>query len=194
MRWPEPANTEQREAQTLRPTKGGAVRIRIALATALAVTFTLSSITIDPAGAQAAPGQPGVPPHHVVGAPSFILIPFPLGAGAATPPLGTGHTVTDHALWSGALQQSAQAAPPPTDATSTDTADWQCIRVQESGDVYNDPTRPSGAYGILEVTWQSNGYSGWPYEGTPAQQDALALKLYNEFGWVPWSSRYACGL
>ena len=84
--------------------------------------------------------------------------------------------------------------PPPTDATSTDTTDWQCIRVRESGDIYNDAAEPSGAYGILEVTWQSNGYSGWPYEASPATQDALALKLYNEFGWVPWSSRYACGL
>src|SRR3984957_10739150 len=35
--WPEPAHTEQSLARLARPTKGGAVRIRIALATAMAV-------------------------------------------------------------------------------------------------------------------------------------------------------------
>ncbi len=37
MQWPEPAHTEQSLARHARPTKGGAVRIRIALATAVAV-------------------------------------------------------------------------------------------------------------------------------------------------------------
>jgi hypothetical protein len=84
--------------------------------------------------------------------------------------------------------------PPPSDANSTATSDWQCIRIRESGDSYNTPSKPSGAYGILLMTWRSNGYSGWPYQAPAATQDALALKLYQEFGWVPWSSRFACGL
>jgi hypothetical protein len=84
--------------------------------------------------------------------------------------------------------------PPPTDATSTDTTDWQCIRVEESGDRYNDPSAPSGAYGILGSTWASYGYAGWPYQADPSTQDALALLLYSQYGWAPWSSRYACGL
>ena len=37
MQWPEPAHTEQSQARVARPTKGGAVRIRIALAAATAV-------------------------------------------------------------------------------------------------------------------------------------------------------------
>ena len=37
MQWPEPAYTEQSLARRARPTKGGAVRIRIALGTAVAV-------------------------------------------------------------------------------------------------------------------------------------------------------------
>ena len=37
MQWPEPAHTEQSLARLVCPTKGGAVRIRIALATAIAV-------------------------------------------------------------------------------------------------------------------------------------------------------------
>lgn len=93
-----------------------------------------------------------------------------------------------------AVQVAAPAPVPVSDATSTATGNWDCIRVRESGDRYNDPSAPSGAYGIISVTWNSYGYSGWPYEASPAIQDALALKLYNQYGWQPWSSRYACGL
>jgi hypothetical protein len=101
-----------------------------------------------------------------------------------------------------AAPAAAPAAPPAvaavpvpvSDDNSVDTADWQCIRVHESGDNYNDPNMPSGAYGILISTWQSFGYSGWPYEAAPAVQDALALRLHAQYGFDPWSSRYACGL
>ncbi|MGH9109035.1 MAG: hypothetical protein ACRDY3_06155 [Acidimicrobiales bacterium] len=84
--------------------------------------------------------------------------------------------------------------PPVTDGTTAGTADWQCIRVRESGDAYNDPGRPSGAYGILDGTWLSLGYGGWPYEAPPAVQDDAALTLYHLYGWRPWSTRFACGL
>ena len=83
---------------------------------------------------------------------------------------------------------------PATDSSSTDTADWQCIRVHESGDRYNSPDAPAGAYGIIQVTWHAYGFSGWPYQSSAAVQDALALELYNEYGWRPWGSRWACGL
>jgi hypothetical protein len=93
----------------------------------------------------------------------------------------------------------APAPPPPpapvlTDATSTTTPDWACIRLHESGDRFNSPTAPGGAYGFLEGTWLSLGYSGWPYEASPAVQSQAALFLYNELGWQPWSTRYVCGL
>jgi hypothetical protein len=86
------------------------------------------------------------------------------------------------------------AVVPVSDANSVSTADWACIRVHESGDQYNDPSDPSGAYGILISTWRSFGYSGWPYQAAPSVQDALALRLYAEYGFKPWSSRYACGI
>ncbi len=95
----------------------------------------------------------------------------------------------------------APAAPPApapapilSDATSTTTPDWACIRVHESGDRFNSPTAPGGAYGFLEGTWLSLGYSGWPYEASPAVQSQAALFLYNELGWQPWSTRFVCGL
>jgi Transglycosylase-like domain len=96
--------------------------------------------------------------------------------------------------------KAAHPPPPPapapvlTDATSTTTADWACIRVHESGDRFNSPTAPGGAYGFLEMTWLSLGYSGWPYEAAPAVQSEAALFLYNELGWQPWSTRIVCGL
>ena len=85
-------------------------------------------------------------------------------------------------------------APPVTDATSVDTANWACIRVHESGDQYNSPAAPSVAYGILISTWREFGYSGWPYQAPASVQDQVALELYARFGWEPWSSRFACGL
>lgn len=81
-----------------------------------------------------------------------------------------------------------------SDATSTNTANWDCIRVHESGNRYNDPSAPSGAYGMLFSTWSSLGFSDEPYQSDPATQDAMALKLYNEYGWQPWSSAPSCGL
>lgn len=89
----------------------------------------------------------------------------------------------------------APAPPPPvTDATSTTTPDWACIRLHESGDRFNTPAAPGGAYGFLEGTWLSLGYTGWPYQAPPAVQDKAVLYLYNELGWQPWSTRFVCGL
>lgn len=92
---------------------------------------------------------------------------------------------------------SPAPAPAPvvvSDATSTTTPDWACIRLHESGDRFNTPSAPGGAYGFLESTWLSLGYSGWPYQAPPAVQDQAVLFLYNELGWQPWSTRAVCGL
>ena len=72
--------------------------------------------------------------------------------------------------------------------------DWSCIRIHESGDRYNAPTAPSGAYGILFTTWTSLGLSGQPWQSPPSTQDQAALELYGRYGWSPWSSRFSCGL
>jgi hypothetical protein len=192
------------------------MRIRIALIAAMSVAFIMSfmmSFIVFPVVAQAATGSPGGLSNHSADHRLFILTGADRAVGARLGDPGSGFGRRSGARFPSATLtaelpvHSAPATavvptppapppppPPPTDATSTDTADWQCIRVEESGDRYNTPTAPSGAYGILDVTWLSNGYSGWPYQAPAATQDALALKLYNEFGWVPWSSRFACGL
>jgi hypothetical protein len=81
-----------------------------------------------------------------------------------------------------------------SDATSTDTPDWACIRQMESGDMYNNPSEPAGAYGIIQSTAAEEGLA-WPVSSDPpAAQDAAALDLYAKYGWAPWSTAAACGL
>ena len=102
-----------------------------------------------------------------------------------------------------AARAQAAAAPPPapapapagavSDATSTNTPHWACIRQHESGGDYG--VGNGGAYQFQFGTW--NALTGLP---SPAQdypasvQDAAALKLYSQRGWEPWSTRYVCGL
>jgi hypothetical protein len=81
-----------------------------------------------------------------------------------------------------------------SDATSTNTANWECIRTHESTDRYNDPSAPSGAYGIIQQTAAAEGLP-WPVsDASPAQQDAAALDLYAKYGWSPWETRTVCNL
>jgi Transglycosylase-like domain len=93
-----------------------------------------------------------------------------------------------------AVAVSAPApTPSPSDATSTNTPDWACIREHESRDNYEDPG--GGAYQFENSTWTSTtGLPGPAEDYPPAAQDAAALELYNERGWEPWTTRFACGL
>lgn len=65
------------------------------------------------------------------------------------------------------------------DWTTTDTADWDCIREAESGDNY---TVQSGAYGFLQSTWSYYNEPGTPGQASKAIQNALALKILNVEG------------
>jgi len=136
-----------------------------------------------------------------VGGSHFALKASPAAPTAPTPP--TAAPIAPAAAPVAPAAATAMTPAPVTaapavvttnDSNSVATADWQCIRVHESGDNYNNANMPSGAYGILMSTWQSFGYSGWPYQASPAVQDALALRLHGEDGFGPWSSRFACGL
>ena len=80
-----------------------------------------------------------------------------------------------------------------SDATSTNTPDWACIRQHESGGNYSIGN--GGAYQFELGTW--TGLTGLPApaEDYPAAvQDSAALKLYSQRGWQPWTTRYVCGL
>lgn len=85
--------------------------------------------------------------------------------------------------------------------TSTASADpsaqdWYRLRVCESSDNYRTNTG-NGHYGAYQFdlpTWRSVGGSGYPYQASPAEQDARALMLYRERGWQPWQCAGIVGL
>jgi Transglycosylase-like domain len=175
------------------------VRIRIALTTAIAVItgMTTGIFTLSERGAASAQG-PATRSHvarvHLSqSAMAGFAIPQTVPVvTTTTPPKATNAATTPPVV---TPPPAPPVAPPPvTDANSVATADWACIRVHESGDRYNSPAAPSGAYGILISTWRSFGLSGWPYEAPASLQDQVALELYARDGFQPWSSRFACGL
>ncbi len=193
------------------------MRIRIALTTAIAVITGLTTGIFTLGTRQAASAQ-GTTTHAPLRATlsnaalAGFSIPetVPVVTTTTTPPTTTASkpvvtkprlleapksTIVTTAPSVTATPPVAPPAPVPvTDANSVATADWQCIRVHESGDRYNSPSAPSGAYGILISTWRSFGLSGWPYQAPASVQDHVALELYARYGFRPWSSRFACGL
>ena len=100
-------------------------------------------------------------------------------------------------------QAAAVAAPAPapapapaggvSDATSTNTPDWACIRQHESSGDYGAGN--GGAYQFQNGTWTSvTGLPGPAQSYPAATQDAAALRLFAQRGWAPWTTRYVCGL
>jgi len=187
------------------------VRFRIALTTAIAVItglttgiFTLG--TRQAASAQGTTTHPHVRAKLSDSALAGFAIPVTVPVVTTTSAPAPIATITKPRLLeapksaivttSPSVTTTPPVAPPVpvTDANSVATADWQCIRVHESGDRYNSPSAPSGAYGILLSTWHSFGLSGWPYQAPASVQDDVALELYARYGFRPWSSRFACGL
>ncbi len=80
-----------------------------------------------------------------------------------------------------------------SDATSTNTADWACIRQHESGDDYSEGG--GGAYQFEFPTWHAvTGLLSPAQDYPPSVQDAAALALYAQRGWEPWTTRFVCGL
>ena len=182
------------------------MRIRIALSTAVAViVFTAAFIMLlgnTPALSARSTAHQSVRTPHAT-QPHTTLPANQLASFTVPTSVHTAHGATldlSRGPASPAIVPAVAPPPPPpvvvpvTDSNSVATADWMCIRIHESGDRYNDPSEPSGAYGILISTWHAFGYSGWPYEAPAAVQDALALRLHDMYGFHPWSSRYACGL
>ncbi len=98
-----------------------------------------------------------------------------------------------------AAPAAAPTAPAPaaaaagSDATSTNTADWACIRQHESGGNYGEYN--GGAYQFELGTWEGlTGLTTPAQDSPPAVQDAAALRLYSQRGWEPWTTRFVCGL
>lgn len=86
-----------------------------------------------------------------------------------------------------------------TDATSTTTPDWNCIKDHESGDTYGESN--GGAFQFLDSTWEAITGKPGPAEDYPATtQNAAALALYNYSlihygsGFEQWSTAGICGV
>ncbi len=74
--------------------------------------------------------------------------------------------------------------------------DWARLRNCESGGNYaiNTGNGYYGAYQFDLGTWRSVGGSGLPSDASPATQDALAYKLWQQRGWSPWACASIVGL
>jgi Transglycosylase-like domain len=247
MQRPEPAYTEQSLARlSARPTKGGAVRIRIALGTAaavMAIPAIFFACFSTNSAASARPTRHEASSQHRTVRINDTLMSYAQAETASkmvaysnavevvyanAVEAGEVHTYLSEiaylrtvaaqrqqvAAQAAAAQAAATAAatrpqaavtpvsapapvPAPaaggSDATSTNTPDWACIRQHESGDDYGIGN--GGAYQFELSTW--TGLTGLPSpaEDYPAAvQDSAALKLYSQRGWEPWTTRYVCGL
>lgn len=65
---------------------------------------------------------------------------------------------------------------------------WADLRNCESGGNYQEDTGNGyfGAYQFALATWRSLGGSGLPSQASPAQQDAMAVRLQQRSGWSAW--------
>jgi hypothetical protein len=234
MHRPEPANTEQSQAHPLRPTKGGAVRIRIALVTAMVVVAVpavlIAFFSSSPAAARVTTRLQAATQHrHAKAGPTVMsyaqavqlakqadyysavttaqekqylgevaylqALQVQKRQQAAAAARAAAVAAAQHAAAAASTAASPTAAPAgnASDATSTATADWACIRRHESGDNYAEGN--GGAYQFQLSTWRGLTGLGTPAQDSPpAVQDAAALKLFSERGWEPWTTRYVCGL
>ena len=106
-------------------------------------------------------------------------------------PLGRRFAAADAAFWLvavliagvGLIGAGGVASAEPT------ADDWYRLRVCESGNNYaiNTGNGYYGAYQFDLGTWRSVGGTGYPNQASPATQDALALTLYRQRGWSPWT-------
>ncbi len=194
MQWPEPAHTEQSLARLARPTKGGAVRIRIALGTAVAVVAVPASLFAVFSSSSAASTRltrHEANSHHRTVKINDTLMSYAQARAAATmvtyadaveagqvktylTEIAYLKAVAAHrnsnkskklrrkrqrrpaaAAQARAVAVAAPASAPrrsTRDATSTNTADWACIRQHESGGNY--AVGNEGAYQQFRIgTW-----------------------------------------
>jgi hypothetical protein len=173
MQWPEPAYTEQSQARIpARPTKGGAVRIRIALTTAVAVIVVavpvvlMSLFSSDPAWAQATRHQAvsshvSANVHHAVHIDDTLMSYSQARQVAQVAAYANAVEAAQLAAFYNAVTFYKDLAFFQAVAAQEQTipASWMATAVCEEGG-RNDPR--AGYFGILE--W--NGFDGYPTAGS----------------------------
>ena len=112
------------------------------------------------------------------------------------------HVLVGALALTGAVHGTVKA-PGPTDATSTHTRDWACIRWFESRDNYrshsNEPF--TGAYQIANLVWHATlRLPGQAWQFSNHVQNRAALRLWHydlrTWGnpWHAWETAPLCGL
>lgn len=125
----------------------------------------------------------GSPAHSLCPATLNFLPGSLTSGGVGSSSLGSAPSASSESGFDPAVGRNGTVptalAPNSPDWTTTDTADWDCIRQAESGDNYTDE---SGAYGFLPSTWASLGLPGTPGQASKATQNAAALEVLNYEG------------
>lgn len=84
----------------------------------------------------------------------------------------------------------------PASSGSAGNGFLECVKKRESGGNYsavNPSSGAGGAYQFMPSTWAAMGGTGSPQNASPAQQDAMAAKLYATAGTSPWAGgQYSC--
>lgn len=130
----------------------------------------------------------------------LILSPQGMNPAGLTPPsaLSSPATATvplspSDSPRSVATQRPAAVTPPAAAGPSAEQ--WAILRHCESGDDYSQRANPHyrGGYQIGFVEWRTYGGTGYdPADATPAEQDAVALRLWQARGWEPWAASSKC--
>ncbi len=120
---------------------------------------------------------------------------------ATAPPAPEPAPVEAPAVESGASEPAPTPAADPVAPSQPTAAQWEVLRQCESGGNYTIVSRNGlyhGAYQFSVQTWdrtaQASGLGHLagvlPSQASPADQDTMALGLWNLRGWAPWPS---CG-
>jgi hypothetical protein len=93
------------------------------------------------------------------------------------------------AQWPMTSQTPQRTVAPSSSSTGHYSIPASIVMCESGGDyrAVNPSTGAGGAYQILPSTWASYGGSGLPQDAPPAEQDAIAAKIYATDGRGAWS-------
>jgi Transglycosylase-like domain len=93
------------------------------------------------------------------------------------------------AQWPTASQASKRAVASSSSSTGHYSIPASIVMCESGGNyrAVNPSTGAGGAYQILPSTWASYGGTGLPQDASPAEQDAIAAKIYATDGRGAWS-------
>ena len=224
MQWPEPAQHRAEPGAQLRQTKGGAVRTRIALSTALAVLVVVPVLLF--AFSSSTPAASARVRHEAGSTHRAARIDMKLMSYAEAEQvtkladfynavtvqeeatyleeisyiqaLAAQHAAAAAAAAAASRTQSAVASLPVPAGGGSDTSSTNTPNwscIRQHESGGNYSEGGGGAYQFELGTWEGlTGLTTPAQDSPPAVQDAAALRLFAERGWEPWTTRYVCGL